>query len=97
MVRREPPEGLNQILKELHELTINGRTARENNVLVELSHYVPCDDPWSEWYRIRGKYKSITGVVKNVDNISGTITILTNEKEETKISFQDIGGITIIS
>ena len=97
VVRREPPEGLNQILNEIQKLTFNGKAARENNVLVEISYYVPCDDPWSEWYQVRGKYKSITGVVKNVDNISGTITILTNEKDEMKIRFPDIGGITILS
>ena len=98
-------ESLNQTLEEIHKLTINGRVARENRVAVEISYYVPCEDSWNEWYQVRGKYKTIRGIVKNVDNISETITIIKFEENqkanrkpgvETKISFLDIGTIKVL-
>ena len=99
-------EGLNETLEELHELTINGKVARRNKVSAEISYYVPCDDSWSEWYQVRGKYKTVKGIVMNVDNIFETITIIkfednkskasTKPAVETKISFIDIEWIKIL-
>ena len=68
-------EAFNQTLARLKALTINGRVARENKVLVEAEYYVPCDDENSFSYRIQGQYKKITGICWKVDDVFGTIKV----------------------
>ena len=65
----------NQTLTKLKSLTINGKAAKENRVLVEVEYYFPCDDENSFSYRVEGQYKKITGICWGVDDVFGTIKV----------------------
>lgn len=60
-------EELNRRLNILHELTINGRMAKANRVVVTVTYYVPCEDPESFSFGTKGQYKTVTGICWGVD------------------------------
>ena len=73
---QEDSEELSRRLNILHNLTFNGRMARENRVQVIVTYYEPCSDENNEAYGLRGHYKTITGICWNVDaEVNQTILI----------------------
>jgi hypothetical protein len=84
---------LNRKLNVLHGLTANSRLARTNNVTVSIEYYVPCTDPNNHAYGRKGLYRTITGVVRKVDNVNQSMT-LCDADGEYDIAFEDIYDIT---
>ena len=80
---------LNHQLYRLHCLTANSRLARANMVGVSIEYFVICTDEENDAYRVKGQYKTITGVVLKVDQHEQTITIL-NGSETHIIAFSDV-------
>lgn len=62
-------EELDRCLNILHKLTINGRAAKANRVVVTVTYYVPCEDPESFSFGIKGQYKTVTGICWGVDSV----------------------------
>ena len=81
---------LNQKLCRLHDLTRNGRLARQNKPTVTITYFSPCTDIENDWYGCGGKYEKISGTVLNVE--MGSIQLRTEDGERT-ISFSDIRDI----
>lgn len=79
-------EELDRRLGVLHQLTFNGRLARENKVVASITYYIPCGDKNHEAYGYRGQYVTVTGVVWKIG--LKTITV-----GETTINFRDIVDI----
>jgi len=52
---------------------------------VTAEYYVPCDDPYHDAYGRAGTYRTLKGVCRHVDEISGAILI-----GGTRIRFEDI-------
>ena len=72
----EERDEINQTLSLLQQLTANGRLARENQVQVTVTYFVPCADRNNEAYGYRGQYERISGTVWKVDPlITRTIQI----------------------
>ena len=70
----------------LQRLTANSRMARENSIRITVTFYVPCEDPNSESYGLRGQYHTVTGICRKVDpTISSCLLI-----DDRKIRFRDI-------
>ena len=51
----------------LHRLTANSRMARENDIRITVTYFVPCEDPNSESYGLWGQYHVMTGICRKVD------------------------------
>ena len=66
---------LDRRLRILKGLTYNGHMARENRVKITVLFYVPCLDEHNEAFGIRGRYRKITGICWNVDEIYGNIGV----------------------
>ena len=82
----EVKDEIAQQLEVLHGLTINGRAARKNHVVVSVTYFIPCSDKNHEAYGYYGQYVTVTGVCKKVDSvITKTITV-----DDTFIGFDDI-------
>lgn len=82
----EERDELNRRLEILHNLTYNGRMARQNRVWISVTYYVPCMDVNSEAYGLRGQYCTLIGICRNVDpDITQTVTV-----DQVRISFEDI-------
>ena len=82
----EDAEELSRRLDVLHNLTYNGRMARENRVQITVTYYEPCRDEEHEAYGRRGQYKSVTGICMNVDTeVTQTILI-----DGNRISLEDV-------
>lgn len=56
-------EELDRRLGILHRLTFNMRMARENQVSVTITYYIPCTDKDSFSYGYRGRYVTETGIL----------------------------------
>ena len=85
----EDKEELNRRICIIHNLTYNGRMARENKVAVTVEYYVPCADKDNFAYGHRGQYVKITGIVSRVDpDVTHSLVI-----DGMRISFVDIVGI----
>lgn len=65
-------------LNTLYNLTINSRIARENNVQVEVTYFVPCTDINNEAYMLKGKYITTKGIVQKVDTTINKIIKIDN-------------------
>ncbi len=77
---------LDSVIADLQKLVCNGSTARENNVTVSVTHFVPCTDADNDAYGYRGQYVKTTGVVSCIDpTVRKTITV-----EGKRIRFEDI-------
>lgn len=82
----EDREELNRRLGILHNLTWNGRMARQNRVFVSITYYEPCMDINSEAYGLKGQYRTVSGICRNVDpDITQTVTV-----DQKRISFENI-------
>ena len=89
----EDRDRMNQVLSRLYELTCNSRVAKVNRVQVEVTYYVPCSDENSEAYGIKGQYRIITGICRNVDpDITKTILV-----DDTRIPMIDIWSLELKS
>ena len=79
-------EELNKTVAGLCELVHSGSAARENNVTVTVTHFVPCGCTDSGAYGNRGQYTKTTGVVSSIDpTVRRTITV-----DGKRIHFEDI-------
>ena len=66
-------------------LAVNGNMVSKERVKITVLFYVPCLDEHNEAFGIRGRYRKITGICWNVDEIYGSILV-----DKTRISFDDI-------
>ena len=83
---RENMEELSRRIKILHNLTYNSRMAGVNRPYVTVTYYEPCRDQDSEAYGVRGRYKTVTGICRNVDaEVTRTIRI-----DGTRIPLEDV-------
>ena len=74
------------IIAGLQELVCNSSAARENNVTVTVTHFVPCVDEHNDACGYRGQYVKTTGVVSCIDPVvRRTITV-----DGKKIGFSNI-------
>ena len=58
---------LNRRLDLLHTLTYNSRLARQNQVRISVTAFVPCKDTHHPAYGTLGQYQTITGTCRYVD------------------------------
>ena len=80
---------LDNIIADLQDLVCNGNTARENNIAVTVTHFVPCVDEHNDAYGYRGQYVETTGVVSCIDPVvKRTITV-----DGKQIRFENIAKI----
>ncbi len=79
---------LDHIIGELQNLVCNGNAARENNVAVTVTHFVPCVDENNDAYGFRGQYVETKGVLTEIDTVRRFITV-----GGRKIPFGDILSI----
>ena len=80
---------LNHRLYKLHCLTANSRLARTNMISVSIEYFAVCTDEENDAYLVKGQYKTITGIVLNIDQHEQTIAIL-NGSETRVIAFSDV-------
>ena len=76
----------------LQELVCNGSSVRENNVMLSVTHFVPCTDADNDAYGRRGQYVETKGVLTDIDTVRRTITV-----GGEKILFGDILKINKIN
>ena len=76
---------LDRRLHILKGLTFNGRMARANRVKVSVTYYVPCEDENNEAFGLRGRYRTLSGICWNVDEVYRSILV-----DRTRIEFEDI-------
>ena len=76
---------LDKQIAELRELVGNGSAVRENNVIVTVTHFVPCVDENSEAYGYRGQYVGTKGVLSGIDIVRKLIVV-----DNKRIRFDDI-------
>ncbi len=67
--------GLDNTIADLRELVCNGSSARENNVTVSVTHFVPCTDADNDAYGRRGQYVETKGVLNSIDTVRRMITV----------------------
>ncbi len=79
---------LDKKIMELQELVCNGSAARENNVTVTVTYFVPCVDENNDAYGYRGQYAETKGVLTEIDTVRRFITV-----GGRKIPFGDILSI----
>ena len=80
---------LNGQITALQELVKNGNAARENNVSVVITHFVPCFDEFSDAFGYRGQYVKTIGIISCIDPVvRKTITV-----DGKRIRFGDISRI----
>ena len=58
---------LNEQLNQLYERTFNGHDAKQNPVKAVIEYYARCEDENSEFYRKKGRYLTVEGIVEKVD------------------------------
>ena len=71
----EERDELARRMEILHTLTLTGRQARKNQVVVTVTYFVPCEDENNFSYGIRGLYKHVTGICWRVDFVGHTMTV----------------------
>ena len=81
---------LNQKIRMLRSLTLNGRIARENQIRVTIRYFSPCMDRNHDSYGKEGQYRDASGMVLSVgmDHI-----LLQTENREQALLFDDILSI----
>lgn len=80
---------MNRKLSVLQSITYNNKAARRNRPLITVEYFSPCTDENSFAYGSGGIYRTLTGICRKVDKISGTITV-----DDEIISLDDISSIT---
>ena len=80
---------LNRRLNELHLQTANSRLARANRVRVSVEYFEICSDEENDAYLVKGQYKTITGIILEVDPHEQQLKL---QRDETTLSipFADI-------
>lgn len=91
-LNEEDKRELDVKLNTLYNLTINNRIARENNVQVENTYFVPCTDINNEAYMLKGNYITTKGIVQKVD----TVINKTMKIDDIEIPIDDIIKIDYI-
>lgn len=76
---------LDKKITELQELVCNGSAARENNVVVTVTYFVPCVDENNDAYGYRGQYNETTGALTEIDTVRRLITV-----DNKRLRFDDI-------
>lgn len=76
---------LDKKITELQELVCNGSAARENNVTVTVTYFVPCVDENNDAYGFRGQYVETKGVLTEIDTVRRFITV-----DNKRLRFDDI-------
>lgn len=71
----EEKEELDRKLAVLRHLTRNGQEARKNRVQIRVRYFSPCMDENSSAYGDGGIYKTVSGICRKIDTVSGTITV----------------------
>ena len=66
---------LDNRITDLLELVHNGSSARENNVVISVTHFVPCTDTDNDAYGYRGQYVETKGVLTCIDTVRRIITV----------------------
>ena len=88
---REAEQTLNHRLNVLHELTRTRRLARQNQVVVSVTYFVPCADERNFAFGLCGQYQTLTGICSSVDpDLTRTLCV-----GEEVISFSDIWSVEI--
>lgn len=90
-LNEEEVRELNIQINTLHNLTANSRLARENNIHAEITYFVPCMDIENENYLVKGRYLTVSGIVKCVDPVINKTILI----DDTNISLNDILQIRI--
>lgn len=86
----EQRQELNRRLAILRQLAPNSRAVRAHPVAVTVRYYAPCADAHSFSCGVRGRYETLTGVVRQVDGQkSRTLRV-----EDTAVPFDDILSLT---
>ncbi len=86
----EDLEELNRKLSVLSELTRNRKVARENQVTVTVTHFIPCTDRNNESFKVKGNYKTINGICARVDPISHVFVLMDGHT----VRFEDISELS---
>ncbi len=87
----EDEEELDRALRFLHEMTADGRRARRNRISVSVTYFVPCADPGSPAFGIRGQYRTVSGICRNVDPlVTRSLTV-----DSLSIPLGDLAAIEI--
>lgn len=76
-------EEMNRRLNILHRLAWNTKLARENQVPVSVTYFVPCADQSGSSYGYRGRYVTVSGICQRL----GPQSILVHD---TEIRLEDI-------
>ena len=84
-------EELNEKIAVLSALITDSRAAKENNITVRVTYYVPCDDPNSEAFLRLGRYVTVEDVVMNVDTVFWSITV-----GKERIGLGNVAAIEIV-
>ncbi len=91
--RRQLSEGereeLDRKLSVLRRLTRGGRAAQKDRPAVTVRYFSPCDDEDSFAYGTGGLYKTVSGVCRKVDGVTGLI-----EVGDTAVPVEEISEIT---
>ena len=66
---------LDNRITDLLELVHNGSSARENNVVISVTRFVPCTDADNDAYGYRGQYVETKGVLTCIDTVRRIITV----------------------
>ena len=85
----EEMEELDRRLQILHNLTYNLRMARQNQVMVSVTYYVPCADINHEDYGEKGRYVTVTGICWGVDTELEKVIIV----DKTTIALDTVTSI----
>jgi len=88
ILSEEERDKLNRRIAILRQLTYNSRAARKNRPQITAEYFSPCTDENSFAYGTGGIYKTITGICRKVDDLSGFILI-----DENMIPIEDIAAV----
>ena len=91
--RRSLSEGekweLDRKVSILRSLIYNGKAARKNRPEITIQYFSPCQDPNSSSIGIQGTYETLTGICRQVNDVSRTITV-----GDTVLAMDDITDIS---
>ena len=87
----EDKRKLDIILISLKKLTKNRKEANDNQLIITVTYYVPCNDPENAAYRVMGIYAKKTGIIYKVDSeISRSLLV-----DDSWIPMEDIVDIDL--
>ena len=82
-------ERLDGRLQKLARLTFRAKTpqGRKRRPVVSVTYFVPCTDRNNFAYGVEGTYRTVTGILRNIDSFSITV-------DGQSISLEDVSDIT---